>query len=370
MKTSKVLLSMTHAQVKPFDLSKFTSATKEDFARLGITMDESDLGVKLVMDAAPNLTTGANISQLVQFFQWWMPDMIPVVTKARRADMVLGRSIVGTWEDEEIVVTIKENVGQPQPYGDLTDIPLVSYNTNFAKRANVRFEAGIQTGKLEDAKAARQRINPYSEKRTALGEAFAIELNRIAFNGYDSYGTSNLTGGLTYGILNAPEIGSATTLDTNGAASSPSTKWQDKNYLQICADFMQMMSELRVQTGDLFNPHTDGVTVAIASAAYDYLATQNDHGNQSVFDFIRKNYPAARLVAVPELNDAGGSGVHDLICIVDSIAGHKVVDQLVTSTTRLLGVEPKVKGTVEGYTFSTAGSIVYMPIGVKRYTGC
>lgn len=369
MKNSKVLLSMRPDQVRKFTFDAFPKAKGTDLAKLGITIDESDAGVRFVMDALPNLVTSANISQLVQFFQWWMPGMIGVVTQARRADRVLGRSIVGTWEDEEIVVTVKENVGHPQPYGDLTDIPLVSYNTNFVKRANVRFEAGIQTGKLEDAKAARQRISPYNEKRQSLAESFAIELNRIAFKGYDSYNSvSNTTGGLTFGLLNEPGVGSSTSLANNAAGTS--SKFKDKTYLEICADFVTALSNLRVQTGDNFDPHADAVICSIASRAYDYLSIQNTEGTQSVFDFLRKQYPNMTLIPIPELNNAGGSNVDDLIFEVQSIAGQKVVDQLVTSTTRLLGVEPKVKGTVEGYTFSTAGAIVYMPIGVKRYTGC
>lgn len=368
MKTSKVLLSMNPSQVRGFTFDAFPKAKGSDLASLGITLDESDVGVKFCMDSLPNMVTSPNISQLVQFFQWWMPGMIQVVTSARRADRILGRSIVGTWEDEEIVTTIKENTGKPQPYGDLTDIPLVSYNTNFAKRTNVRFEAGIQTGKLEDAKAARQRISPYNEKRQSLGNTFAIELNRIAFFGYDSYGANNLTGGLTYGILNEPNVGSATSLASNEGGTS--TKFVDKTYLEICEDFTTALSALRVQSGDNFDPRTDACTCAIASSAYDSLSKQNIQGTQSVFDFLRKVYPNLEIVPVPELNGAGGAGVNDMIFMVREIGGQKVVDQLVTSTLRLLGVEPKAKGTIEGYTFSTAGSIVYMPIGVKRYTGC
>lgn len=368
MKPSKIHLTMNPSQVRGFTFDEFPKATIKDLEKLGITLDTDDLGVQAAMDVAPTLITAASVITPIQFLQWWMPTLIEIVTRARRADAVMGRSIVGTWEDEEVVMTVKENVGQPQPYGDFTDIPLVSYNANFVKRTNVRFELGIQTGKLEDARAARMKINPYNEKRASLGSAVAISLNEIAFKGYDSYDEStNPTGGLTYGMLNAPELPSTLTLAATGTGSS--RKFADKSYIAMCDDFTTIMSALRVQTGDLFDPDSDGFTVAIATSSFQYLDKQNELGTQSVREFIRKQYKGAKFLSVPELDNFGGSGVHGMYIIADSINGKKCVDQLVTAAMRLLGVEPKIKGTLEGYTFSTAGFVATQPIGVLRYSG-
>lgn len=368
MKPSKIHMSMKPSQVRGFTFDEFPNATIEDLGKLGVSVDEADLGVAAAMDVAPTMITNASVATPIQFLQWWMPSMIESVTRARRADQMVGRSIVGSWEDEQIAMTIKENIGQPQPYGDLTDVPLVSYNTNIVTRDNVRFELGIQTGKLEDARASRMRVNPYNEKRASLAGAVGIGLNEVAFKGFDSYDAStNPNGGATYGILNAPELPSATGLD---AGKDGSTKWEDKTYLEICKDFMTAMAALRVQTGDLFNPETDGCTIAIATSAYQFLDTQNELGTQSVREFVQKQYKGARFLSVPELDDLGGEGVHGMYIIADQINGKKVVDQLVTAALRLLGVEPKIKGTLEGYTYSTAGFVCTQPVGVIRYTGC
>lgn len=368
MKNSKVLMSMSPTQVRAFTFDEFPQATVNDLAKLGVTMNDADLGVRAAMDAAPNLVTTPSVATPLQFLQWWMPGMIEVVTRARRADAVMGRSIVASWEDEEVVMTVKESVGQAQPYGDLTDVPLVSYNTNFVKRSNVRFELGIKTGPLEDARAAKMKINPYNEKRTAVAGAVAIGLNDVAFKGYDSYDSvNNPSGGNTYGLLNAPELPVAGTLAATGTGSART--FASKSYLAMCADFTTIMSALRVQTGDNFNPETDGVTVAIATSAYQYLDTQNELGTQSVREFVQKQYKGVRFVSVPELDNMGGDGVHGMYVIADSINGRKCVDQLVTAALRLLGVEPKIKGTLEGYTYSTAGFVAYQPLGVLRYTG-
>lgn len=368
MKASKIHLSMRGTQVRAFTFDEFPKATFNDLGKLGITMDEADLGVRAAMDMAPNPITAASVATPLQFLQWWMPGMIEVVTRARRADTLLGRSIVGNWEDEEIVYTVKENIGQPQPYGDLTDVPLVSYNTNFVKRTNVRFELGLQTGKLEDARAAKMKINPYNEKRASVAGAVGIGLNEIAFRGYDSYDSStNPTGGNTYGMLNAPELGAAKTLANTGTGSART--FASKDYTAICNDFITIMKDLRVQTGDNFNPETDAVTIGIAMSAFQYLDVQNSLGTQSVREFVQKQYKGVRFVSVPELDNMGGSGVHGMYVMADLINGKKVVDQLVTAALRLLGVEPKMKGTLEGYTYSTAGFVAPQPIGVLRYTG-
>lgn len=368
MKTSKIHMTMGAGQVRSFTFDEFPKATVKDLASLGITMDEADLGVRAAMDAAPNMVTTGSVATPLQFLQWWMPGMIEVVTRARRADAMVGRSIVGSWEDEEIVCTVKENIGQPQPYGDLTDVPLVSYNTNFVKRANVRFELGIQTGKLEDARASRMKINPYNEKRASLAGAVGIGLNEVAFKGYDSYDAStNPNGGNTYGILNAPELPAAGQLAQNAGGTSRAFK--DKTYAEMCGDFTTVMSALRVQTGDNFNPETDGVLIAIGMSSYQYLDKQNDLGTQSVREFVQKQYKGVRFLSVPELDNMGGAGVHGMYVIADNINGRKCCDQLVTAALRLLGVEPKIKGTLEGYTYSTAGFVAYQPIGVLRYTG-
>jgi hypothetical protein len=42
---------------------------------------------------------------------------------------------------------------------------------------------------------------------------------------------------------------------------------------------------------------------------------------------------------------------------------------MVTAEMRLIGVEPQLKGTLEGYTSSTAGTMFVQPLGCYRVTG-
>ena len=43
-----------------------------------------------------------------------------------------------------------ENTGSAVPYGDLTNVPLSSWNENWVTRTVVRFELGMRVGILEE----------------------------------------------------------------------------------------------------------------------------------------------------------------------------------------------------------------------------
>ena len=206
MKLTKIHLHMAPSQVKALTSAAMDGMTGSDLGKLGLTADLDHDGVAMVFDAAPIPVTTPTIGKLVQFFQYWMPEAIEVITAKRNADALLGRDVMGAWEDEEVVVTTLERTGQVRPYSDVSDVPLVSYNPAFEKRQNVRFELGMQSGKLADIRAARMRINPDSEKRAALAQAFAINQNEIAFYGFNALTTTNTDGGLTYGAFNDPNL--------------------------------------------------------------------------------------------------------------------------------------------------------------------
>jgi hypothetical protein len=156
---------------------------------------------RFAMDALQPLVTTASISTPVQFLQNWLPGFVFVVTAARKIDDIIGIMITGSWEDEQIVQGILERTGAGQPYGDYTNVPLSSWNTNFNYRTVVRFEEGMKVGVLESARAARQLVDDAGMKREAAALNLEINRNAIGFYGFNS-GDNN-----TYGYLNDPGVG-------------------------------------------------------------------------------------------------------------------------------------------------------------------
>lgn len=363
MKSTPIKLHLTREQVKPFAMDEYKSVTENDLAMLGFTADAAHAGVKMAMDAAPNLVAGgATTPNVAQFFQYWLPNAIKVLTEKRNADAVLGRTIVGDWDIEEVVQKVMEHIGQVQPYGDHTDVPLVSYNPSFERRQNVRFELGMMSGKLEDARASRMMIAPEQEKRAAIATAFAIGLNEVAFNGFNSYSSSsNTMGCATYGILNDANLGAYDATVNKTFATS--------TFAEMTSEINTWLSALRIKSGNNFNPYADKFQLSIAPTAFDaMMTTMNSLGTKTVAQWFTETYKGGSLLCVNEYADANGSSDVAYI-IVDSLGGEPVVRQMVTAEMRLIGIEPKLKGTLEGYTASTAGTLVAQPLGVYRATG-
>ena len=363
MKASVIHLHLTPDKVKTLTASAMDGMSASDLALLGVTADCEHDGVKMAMDAAPAPITAATIGNLVQFFQYWMPEAIEIITAKRNADALFGRDVMGAWEDEEIVCRTLERVGQVRPYSDVSDVPLVSYNPAFEKRTNVRFELGMQSGKLSDLRAARMLINPDTEKRAAIAQAFAINQNLVAFNGFNSYDASTNTDGIAcYGGLNDPNLMPYIT-------ESSAKTFANCTFDEMVARINLWMTELVIQTKQNANPFADAMTMGIAPTAYNAMVTtMNSLGTMSVMAWFKETYKNCDVIPVIEL--AGANGADDVAYIIEhNLNGKPVVRQAITAEMRLLGVEPKLKGTLEGYTSGTAGVFVTQGLGIVRATG-
>ena len=359
MTKTQVKTSIAADKVKSFAMDEGT--TLGTLSSLGINFEDRALKdmMKIAEDALPNTQTTQTVTTPIQFLQHWMPETIEVLTQARSADELLGREIAGSWEDEEIVLPIKERVGQARPYGDYANTHNADWNYNFEKRTIVRFEDGLTVNRLEEARASRIRMSSAEEKRASVAESLAIAMNEVAFLGYNNGANK------TYGILNDPNLANYVTVATGAGGN---TTFASKTYNEICNDFKVGMNALRTNTGDNFNPQRDKVTVGIASSVFEYLYAENALGNKSVLTWLKENFPNIRLVAVPEFNGANASS-NVMYFIADRLAGKKVAGQYIQDVIRLLGVEQHTKGYSEAYSNATAGVLVGQPLGVVRYSG-
>ena len=359
---AEIRLHLNPSQVRPFAMDEKT--TMDDLRRLGIdalpdvVSEMEKQGKTLGMDEAPNAVTTPSAAYALQFLQYFFPTPIEVVTQARVADELLGRNIAGSWYDEQLVLPIAERVGQARPYTDAGNIPYASFNVNYEPRTVVRMELGFKVGPLEAQRAAAQRIDAVGIKRRAVANALAISTNAIAFNGF------NDGKGHTYGILNDPGLPAYVTV---AAGTGGTTTWSSKTFEEIVADLQTAIAALRLRTGSNFDPFRDGFTLGVASAAVDYLNTVTQFG-VSVMDYIKKTWPGARIVAVPQFNGAN-STANVFYLIADRIAGQEVAGQYIQQTMFLVGITPAAKGADEDYSNATAGVLVGQPIGIVRYSG-
>lgn len=358
---------------------RVTAADTADLAgslhRLGIGLDSQHIDAMLAayrsgtvpilaQDAAlvPALTT-PSISTPIQFLQEWLPGFVFILTQARKIDELVGITTQGRWEDEEIVQGILERTGNTAVYGDLTNVPMSSWNTNFETRTVIRFEEGMAVGRLEDARAAAMRVSSAESKRGAAAEALEITRNFTGFFGYNN-GLNR-----TFGILNDPELPAFVDVPVGAGAA---TEWATKTFLEITGDIRSWYAALRVQSGGRIDPGNDAVTLGMALSVYDQLSVTSDFGN-SVMQWLKTTYPNTRIVSVPEFDAAdGGENVAYLYAegVVDeSTDDGRTFVQVVPSKFQTLGVQQEAKRYVEDYSNATAGVLVKRPYAIFRASG-
>lgn len=322
------------------------------------------------MDAAlPGTITTPSITTPIQFLQFWLPGFVGIITAARKIDEILGISTVGSWEDDEVVQGTLEATGTAVLYGDLTNVPLSSWNANWESRTIVRSEEGMRAGVLEEARAAKVNINSGEAKRAAATEALEIFRNNVGFYGF------NNGLGRTFGFLNDPALIAAQPLPATGTGSS--TAWADKNFAQIQADIRLMVSTLRQQSQDTVDPETTDLTMVLPTDVVDYLSTTTDFGI-SVREWMKEAYPRIRVVSAPQMELAigGENAVYLFAEKVNNAADQVSTDdkrtwiQAVPAKFRLVGVSQQTKGYEEDYSNATAGVLLKRSYAVVRFYGC
>ena len=320
------------------------------------------------MDAAvsiPGLTVNATQGHgaYAQFLQSWLPGQVQVVTAARKADEIMGVTTAGSWEDEEVIQEILELVGAAQPYSDYGNIPLSSWNLTYEQRGVVRFEEGIQVGELEGLRSGRIGIDSANTKRNAASLALEISRNRVAFFGYNGSTSHPI-----YGYLNDPNLPAYIAVSAGAAG----TTWDKKTYDEIVRDLLTALSALRTKSKEVVDPTSTPLMLTIASEKVDYLSTPNSLG-ETPYDWLKENYPNVTVKSAVELDNAnGGADVFYLyaVSVGDSgTDGGAVIDQIVPSRFRALGVDTSCKVVTEDFTNATAGALVKRPFAVYRASG-
>lgn len=373
---TKVHSTLKARQIRPFDMTRngeikqIGDAAVRALSQIGIRIrpDMVHAQVKALYAGDAALTsltnTTASVPTPLQFLQTWLPGFVKIITAGRKIDEILGISTLGSWEDEEIVQGILEPTGAAAEYGDFTNIPLTSWNTNFARRSIVRGEQGIQVGILEEARASAMRVSSAEEKRGAAAVSLEQWRNSIGFFGY--FNGKNRT----YGFLNDPNLPAF----VQGPAD-----WSTME--NIVLNLRAGLRDLRVQSLDNIDVAKENITLVIPTDSVEQLTLINTYGI-SAMDWLKTNYPKVRVVSAPEMmigNQAGGNAdaQHCWYMFVESIDssvdgstdGGDTFMQLVQTKFITNGVEKRAKGYVEDYSNATAGVLCKRPFLVVRYFG-
>lgn len=315
------------------------------------------------MDTIQQNVTTASLAAPLQFLQNFLPGIVGVVTASREIDDLVGMTTAGAWEDEQVIQQILELSGAPAPYHDNNNVPLSDWNTNFVTRTVVRFEQGMRVGNLEEARSARVNINSGEQKRKSAALQLEIQRNSLGFFGY------NAGNGLTYGLMNDPNLPAYTNVANPGSG----TTWAVKTFLQIQADILTALQTLRTQSQNTIKPDKTPITMVVAMSAVDYLAKTSDFGI-SVYDWLKQFYPNVTVKSAPQF-DAANGGANVFYLYADTVQDdastddHKTFIQIVPAKFQMLGVAKLAKGYEEDYSNASAGVMCKRPYAVVRKSG-
>ena len=365
------LNATTDFSVNPRRLAEFSAHIK---ANIG-TMDAESLGhlgygVMATQDAQIAPLSTYNTPGLNQFIQYWLPGNVNAITAPRRAEELMGFVQAGSFEDETVVARFNEFFAFTQLYGDVADVQRAGYNTEFINRQIVRFQGGLQSDHLEQARMAKVGISDIDNKRAALERSFKITENFVSFNGW-----SNTR---CFGLFNDPNLPSYLTVPATGTGTSP--LWANKTTLQQLADILTSVSTLYAQTKTAFDPYTEEFTWAVSPNVMMALSNiVSVSGGTSVYtlrNWVESQYKKIRIVAIPEFQGAnGGADVwymykENTVTVDDSTDDGKTVVNLVQSRMFQLSALPTKSGGVqENYGSAQAGVFFKRPILVVRYSG-
>lgn len=384
IRTSKVHRRLSSAQVRKLPaalqgVAMDSADAVRSLSSVGINVSEfvqRNYAEAYGMDAAitvPGLQLNANQGAGVyaQFLQTWLTGQVRVAITPRKADLLMGMTTAGSWEDEELIQEILELVGVAQPYSDFGNIPLSSWKLSYEKRGIVRFEEGFQVGELEGLRSGRIGIDSASTKREAATLALEIARNRVAFFGYKTSTTRPV-----YGYLNDPNLPAYVNVAAGAATGAGNTKWENKTREEQIKDLLTGLATLRKNSKEVIDPKSTPITLAVASDAVDYLATPGGTGSntgETALDWLQKNYPNVTIESVYELNAANG-GANVFYLYANTVAdtgtdGGSVIEQIVQTKLRPLGVETGIKVVTEDFTNATSGALVKRPFAIYRASG-
>lgn len=374
---SKTHLYLSARKVRPFDMKSVTDSAVQSLARLGLVFDSATVSEQIThlgragafrsngMDSNfAAMATTPSLPTPIQFLQAWLPGFVKVMTAARKIDDAVGIKTVGSWEDAEIVQGIVEPAGSVTEYGDYTNIPLASWNTNFERRSIVRGEMGIAVGLLEEGRSAAMRLSSADTKRQASAIALEIFRNAVGFYGWNT-GINR-----TFGLLNDPNLPAFISSSVVGGWGATGT-----TFAMITGDIRMSIVTLRTQSQDQIDPEKVDLTLLLPTNKVDFLSVTTDFGI-SVRDWIKQTYPKIRIVSAPELSAANSAQdvfylfAEEIETSIDgSTDGGETFAQLVQTKFMTLGVEKRAKSYVEDYSNATAGVLCKRPWAVVRVTG-
>ena len=242
------------------------------------------------------------------FTTWVDPKAIEVLVSPMMAAIIAGESQKGDWADDVVMFKMAEATGETSMYGDYSRSGSTDVNYNFPQRQNVRFQAFLQYGDLEVARAAKAKIDLPADKQSSNALALMKAMNFMNF-----FGVGNLQ---NFGLITDPGLQTPITATYSWLTSASATA------ATIYQDVVRLYVLLQQQSNGAVNTQTP-MTLAMSNDCGALLNQVTLYNTNSVLMLLTQNYPNLRLETAPEYATQSGNLVQ---LIVDELDGQPSVE--------------------------------------------
>lgn len=319
----------------------------------------NELGYLRQADAMPNITPN-NIGMPAGILSQVSVEVAETILAYRSGDEALGgRKKLLDWEQQDYYLPLVEKTGSVEPYSDFDDSVASGLNVTFGRTGHYLFSTSYNVGEREAMQLAQGNINSDNYLISASLEALAVELNRVAFNGY----VNNNGSFLVYGLLNNTFLNNYETSDK---------KFSDMTYLECVAFFAKAIAKLRSQTGNNIQRGSK-LRVVVASNAFDALALKfTDLGVDAITALINKFKELnVEITITPAIELDNANANQDVIYFILENSQGGISDTTTLGYSEIGRMSNVVLGTTykqQKVSAGTTGAVIYKPSYIVRYT--
>lgn len=319
----------------------------------------NELGYLRQADAMPNITPN-NIGMPAGILSQVSVEVAETILAYRSGDEALGgRRKLLDWEQQDYYLPLVEKTGSVEPYSDFDDSVASGLNVTFGRTGHYLFSTSYNVGEREAMQLAQGNINSDNYLISASLEALAVELNRVAFNGY----VNNNGSFLVYGLLNNTSLNNYETSDK---------KFSDMTYLECVAFFAKAIAKLRSQTGNNIQRGSK-LRVVVASNAFDVLALKfTNLGVDAITALINKFKELnVEITITPAIELDNANANQDVIYFILENSQGGISDTTTLGYSEIGRMSNVVLGTTykqQKVSAGTTGAVIYKPSYIVRYT--
>lgn len=307
----------------------------KDMMEAGILSVATDAGAesaRLNFADVPTAITADNLTTPLGALQYLRPEFIQMMLAPMVSERIFKLEKMGSFGDENVVTQTKEF---RESFGYDTDEYEggVYANTNYGKETYgvTPLRQDWKSTDREEARGAKSRRQIRSDKMAAAFDGLARHRNRVNWKGSDV----TLSSSKVYGVLNHPQMPSATPLTTGG--------WKTAKPEEIFNDIVGMMGEIAKKTQGIASAKTTSWDLML-SPEYEVLLRKTNNYGLSVLGKLKSEGYSIEIHAVPELSAA--SAGNETIILTTQADGRTPI---VLGYTELIRVYPLF---VQGSTIS------------------